>query len=73
LPDTDVEEDLLDWEVRVLPDDDAANETRRPREPHGRRRLKPYVAARRARGGDAANGKTIRTGARSVIKPRKRR
>jgi ATP-dependent RNA helicase HelY len=70
LPASDVDEDEIDWEVRALPEDDATADPRRPRQGYARRRVKPYLAGRRApRGG----GKVVRAGARSAIKPRKRR
>jgi superfamily II RNA helicase len=70
LPASDVDEDEIDWEVRALPEDDATAEPRRPRQGYPRRRVKPYLSGRRApRGG----GKAVRAGARSAIKPRKRR
>jgi superfamily II RNA helicase len=70
LPDVHEDEDS-DWDVRVLPEDEPATGTRSGRDrPPGRRA--PPVAARR-RPLDMPRGKTVRSGTRSAIKPRKRR
>ena len=71
LPESELEEDA-NWDVRALPEEEPATGAR-PRDRHPRRRVKPYLAARRARGVDPTRGKTFKPGARSAIKPRKRR
>jgi ATP-dependent RNA helicase HelY len=74
LPDATDEEEDVDWEVRVLPEDEpgfggsgADGRDRRPR------RRTPPLLARRSRTADKTRDKAVRPGARSAIKPRKRR
>jgi hypothetical protein len=72
LPEAESDQDA-DWEVRLLPEDEPGFGATAPRERRPRRRIKPYLTARRGRGLDMARGKTVRGGPRSAIKPRKRR
>jgi ATP-dependent RNA helicase HelY len=69
LPDTGDEEDA-DWDVRLLPEDESGfnRVDARDRRP---RRIPPFVL-RRMRGLDTPRDKTVRGGAKSAIKPRKR-
>jgi hypothetical protein len=70
LPDADEELDD-DWEVRLLPDEEPPLRT-----PGGRGRpplRRRPASVKRARGLDTPSTKTLRAGARSAIKPRKRR
>jgi hypothetical protein len=69
---SDLDEEAADWEVRALPDEEPSSAVR-AREVRPRRRVKPYLAGRRARGGEGNRSKTVKAGARSAIKPRKRR
>lgn len=70
LPDGDGEEDV-DWDVRVLPEDEPGFGSVAGRE-RGPRRVPPLVT-RRARTVDMMRDKTVRPGSRSAIKARKRR
>jgi superfamily II RNA helicase len=70
LPDVDEDEDS-DWDVRVLPEDEPALGARTGRDRQPGRRQPPFAARRRAL--DMPRGKTVRSGTRSAIKPRKRR
>ncbi|MBV8716600.1 MAG: DEAD/DEAH box helicase [Chloroflexi bacterium] len=70
LPEATDEEDV-DWDVQLLPEEDngfgsTGSRDRRPR------RIPPFVL-RKMRGLDTSRDKTVRSGARSAIKPRKRR
>jgi superfamily II RNA helicase len=69
---SDLDEEAADWEVRLLPEEEPGAPPR-SRDHRPRRRVKPYLAGRRARGLDTPRSKTVKAGARSAIKPRKRR
>jgi ATP-dependent RNA helicase HelY len=63
LPDADVDPEDIDWEVRVLPDEESGPVAIKSRDRRPRRRVKSHVPAH----------KTVKGGARSAIKPGKRR
>jgi superfamily II RNA helicase len=70
LPDVN-DDEHADWDVRVLPEDEPALGARTGRDRQPGKRMPPFAARRRAL--DMPRGKTVRSGTRSAIKPRKRR
>jgi ATP-dependent RNA helicase HelY len=70
LPDATDDEDA-DWDVQLLPDDEPGFRKSAMRD--GRPRRVPAFVLRRMRGLDTSRDKTVRSGSRSAIKPRKRR
>ncbi len=71
LPEADEDQDV-DWDVRVLPEDEPGFGGATPRDRQPGRRTPP-LAARRGRNVEKRHSKTVRAGPRSAIKPRKKR
>jgi superfamily II RNA helicase len=66
-----VDDEDADWDVRVLPEDESGFGALPIRDRRPRGRMPTFAARRRAL--DMPRSKTVRSGTRSAIKPRKRR